>query len=63
MVGRTAGGVTDGEIECREYGKNVRKAIKFMSIDYHISYVSMCFQKDGMTQGCSVAASSLAMTH
>ena len=70
------GGVTDGEIVCREYEKYVRRTSSLydskMSMYYHAGrcgslivhvYVSMRFPQDGLTQACSAAASMLAVNH
>ena len=57
--------MTDGETVCREYaGRASSLYDSKMYIDYHnIPYISMHFQKDGMTPGCSVATSFLVGTH
>ena len=65
---RLAEQLTDVEIVCREYSKYVRRASSLynskMSIDhYNVLYVSMHFQKDSMTPGCSVVASLLAVNY
>ena len=67
-VGKTPGGVTDGEIVCREYVRRASSLIynSKMPIDYEYTmhvYTSMCFQKDGLTPACSVAASVLVVNH
>ena len=61
-VGRTAGGVMDGGIVCREY-RVKRASIKLTRqqdvyrLPIHHVYASMSFQEDGLTQACLVAAS------
>ena len=69
MVGRTAGGMTDGEIHVlhREYRKkNVRRASSLynskMSTIYHV-HTTMRFQNVDLTPACSVAASLLVANH
>ena len=59
MVGGTEGGVKDDEIVCTEYC-----SIKLIRCLYHdIPYVSMHFEKDGITPVCSVTTSFLVVTH
>ena len=63
MVGRTGGRVTDSvivKLVCRDSTENM-----FLVSEEHrlIPYVSMRFQKDNFTPGCSVASSLLVVTH
>ena len=69
MVCRAAGRVTDGETVGRKYYNRVRRVSRLydskISIHNHnIPYIHLhASQKDGMTPGCSVAASLLLVTH
>ena len=54
-VGKKAGGMTDGETVCQKEEHQAYLTARCLDL----LYVSMRLQKNGMTPGCSVAASLL----